>query len=81
MYCFRILFILPLFSSCLGGERATSNNFYLSNKSGTTIKIAPSLTLSDTLTLKNNQFLEFHFGFERGITQGIETTFSQTVFL
>lgn len=75
MYCLRILFILPLFSSCMGGERATSSNFYLSNKSGTTIKIAPSLTLSDTLILKNNQILEFDFGFERGTTQGIETAF------
>ncbi len=70
-----LLWLVILILSGCQGEETTTSKFVLHNQSGGVVQIAPSLTLSDTLILKNNQILEFDFGFERGTTQGIETAF------
>lgn len=66
--------VILILSGCQG-EETTSSKFVLHNQSGWVVKIAPSLTLSDTLIIKSNQVLEYGFGFERGITPGIGGAF------
>jgi hypothetical protein len=70
MLKYLIYFLTILLFSCRG-EETTTSKLIIINHSGVTIKIAPNLTLPDTLSLANNQIYEYNHGLERGITPGI----------
>jgi len=74
MLKYLIYFLIILLFSCRG-EETTTSKLIIINHSGVNIKIAPSLTLPDTLTLLNNQIYEYNHGLERGITPGIELAY------
>ncbi len=74
MLKYLIYFLTIILFGCRG-EETTSSKLIIINKSGVTVKIAPSLTLTDTLVLVNNQIYEYRHGLERGITPGIELAY------
>ena len=51
-------------------EEATFNKFLLLNTSGVIVKIIPTTSMADTLSLTNNQSKVYEFPFERGLSTG-----------
>ncbi len=69
-----LLFLLLSFASCRY-EETTESEFIIFNKSGTTIKIAPTSSLRDTMILLNEEFKHFDMGVGRGLSTGINLAF------
>ena len=69
IYLYPIIIFLSLNTGCRK-EDATFNKFQLLNSSGVTIKILPTTSLRDTLTLLNNESKGFDLSFNRGLGTG-----------
>ena len=75
MLKYLIYFLIILLFSCRGEEKTTRSKFYLINNSGVTVKVAPTIALTDTLVIQKDQTLEYDLGFERGTTPGFSSAF------
>lgn len=63
------VFVLVVFTSCKK-EETTLNKFVIYNLSGTTVKVLPTASMSDTLILKDKEFRSYDFSVERGKDSG-----------